>query len=111
MKYHNKAKEFNGIVFDSVKECERYKELLLMEKAGEIRDLNRQVRFDLLPKMRGKNRTERGVYYKADFTYYRINPGGPDEYVVEDVKGMRTDVYKLKRKLMLYRKGISIEEV
>ena len=111
MKYHNKIKEFNGIVFDSIKECERYKDLLILEKAGEIRDLRRQVRFELLPKMKGKNRNERAVHYVADFTYYRKNPHGADEYVVEDVKGMRTEVYKLKRKLMLYRKNISIEEV
>ena len=99
--------------FDSIKEKRRYEDLLLMERAGEIRDLQRQVMFILLPKQKGKNRAEREVKYYADFTYYRINPFGQDEYVVEDVKSEITrkkPEYVLKRKLMLYRKGISVEE-
>lgn len=110
-KYLNKLTEFMGMTFHSKAEKERYVDLLLMEKAGEIRDLKRQVVFELLPTMRGKYRTERAVKYYADFTYYKVNPDGRDEYVVEDVKGVQTDLYKLKRKLMLYRKDISIYEV
>lgn len=110
-KYLNEINEYMGVTFHSKAERERYKDLVLMEKAGEIRDLKRQVKFDLLPTMRGKYRTERAVHYYADFTYYKVNPEGKDEYVVEDVKGVQTDLYKLKRKLMLYRKDISIYEV
>lgn len=113
-KFYNRKAEYNGLKFDSVKEMERYKDLVLMQKAGEIRDLKTQVKFELLPKMRGKNRNEQGVYYKADFTYYRICKDGSDEYVVEDVKSDYTrklPEYVIKRKLMLYRKGISIEEL
>ena len=112
-KYQNELNEYLGMEFHSKAEKERYIDLLLMEKAGEIRDLKRQVKFELLPTMRGKYRTERAVKYYADFTYYKVNPEGKDEYVVEDVKSEATRKlpdYKLKRKLMLYRKDISIYE-
>ena len=99
--------------FDSKKEKARYEELLLMQYAGEIRDLRRQVKFTLTPKMHGKYRNERESYYVADFTYYRINKDGADEFTVEDVKSDYTRKlprYRMKRKLMLYRYEISILE-
>lgn len=99
--------------FDSKKEKKRYEELQLMQYAGEIRDLRRQVKFTLTPKMHGKYRNERESNYVADFTYYKINKDGADEFVVEDVKSDYTrklPLYRLKRKLMLYRYDISILE-
>ncbi|MGM9680364.1 MAG: DUF1064 domain-containing protein [Eubacteriales bacterium] len=83
--------------FDSLAEYRRWKELNLLLRAGLISDLRRQVRYELIPKQ-GKERT---VYYIADFVYAENG-----ETVVEDVKGVRTKEYIIKRKLMLYRYGI-----
>lgn len=101
-KYGNiKTVTSDGIRHDSVKEANRWCELNLMLRAGLIRDLQRQVKFELLPKQEG----ERAVYYIADFVY--MENGAK---VVEDVKGCRTEVYKLKKKMMLYFHGIRIRE-
>jgi hypothetical protein len=101
-KYHNKAtKTFDGNVHDSRKEATRWSELLILERAGLISDLKRQVKYELIPKQDG----ERAVYYIADFVY--MENGAK---VVEDVKGCRTEVYKLKKKMMLYFHGIRIRE-
>ena len=108
-KYNNKKITVNGQVFDSKKEANRYKELLLLEKAGEIEDLQTQVKFTLIPaqcdEATGKV-IERACYYKADFVYSE-----GDKTVVEDVKGFPTKEYIIKRKLMLWRYGIRIREV
>ena len=119
-KYHSRKVQLDGQTFDSVKECSRWKELQLLERAGEIRDLKRQVKFTLIPTKReycseigGNGRFKKGKViehactYIADFTY--ITKAG--RYVVEDVKGVRTDVYVIKRKLMLDKYGIRIKEV
>lgn len=106
MKYHNKKTEVDGIVFDSKKEAGRYIVLKMMEETGEIRDLRRQVKYELIPKQRIDGKIHREVYYIADFVY--IKDG---EIVVEDVKGFRTDVYKLKRKMMKAKYGIEVKEV
>lgn len=101
-KYHNrKLKAPDGQVFDSVKEFHRWGCLRLLERAGRITDLKRQVSFELIPKQDG----ERSCSYIADFTYYENG-----EYVVEDCKGCKTDVYRLKKKLMLFVYGIRIKE-
>lgn len=107
-KYGNKKTEIDGIVFDSKHEGQRYAELKLLERAGEIRDLMLQVPFELIPaqKIAGKT-VERAVKYVADFVYYDKD----GNLVVEDAKGMKTDAYKLKKKMMLYFKGIAIKEV
>jgi hypothetical protein len=105
-KYHNKTVYFNGLRFDSVKEARRYRDLTLLERAGEIRCLNTQVKFELIPKQEG----ERACYYKADFTYLEKGRDGQWHYVVEDCKGAKTDVYKIKRKLMLKVHNIKIRE-
>lgn len=102
-KYNNARVEVDGMQFDSMREAARWKELRLMERAGEISDLRRQVRYELVPKLPG----ERPVDYIADFVY-RDKDGNE---VVEDVKGVRTPVYVIKRKLMLWRHGIRIREV
>lgn len=102
-KYKNKKVVLNGITFDSRKEARRYGELLLMEKAGEICDLRRQVKYVLIPKQAG----ERECSYYADFVYFDKTK---NEEIVEDVKGVMTDAYKIKRKLLLYRYGIRIHQ-
>lgn len=105
-KYHAKKVEFDGMVFDSMKEAVRWRELVLEQRAGAIKDLRRQVKYELIPAHKGAVRNERACTYIADFTYCR-----GDEFIVEDVKGVRTEVYKIKRKLMLDRYGIEIREV
>lgn len=102
-KYHNKKVTVDGITFDSIKEANRWHELKLMERAGEIVGLNRQVKIELVP----KSNLFRAVYYVADFVYVDKRTG---KTVYEDVKGVRTDVYKLKKKLLYWRHGIEIKE-
>jgi hypothetical protein len=106
-KYHNKKVTYNGIAFASKKEARRYSELLLLERAGVITDLQMQVPFVLIPsqKINGKV-VERECKYIADFVYTEN-----DKKVVEDTKGMKTDKYIIKRKLMLYVHGIRIKEI
>lgn len=102
-KYHNRKEDG----FDSRKEQRRYQELQLMQRAGEIKELQRQVRFHLLPNQyRNGKCILRGSDYIADFTY-RLRDG---TFVVEDAKGFQTDVYKLKKKLMYEKFGILIHE-
>ena len=91
-----------GYVFDSKKEFVRWCELRIMERAGKISDLKRQVSYELIPKQKG----ERACTYVADFVY--IDENG--ETVVEDSKGVRTDAYRIKRKLMLWVHHIKIKE-
>lgn len=98
-KYGARKTEVGGILFDSKKEAARYQELRLLEKAGEIHDLRLQVPFELQPKFRKNGKTWRAVTYVADFVY--LTKEG--EEVIEDVKGMRTDVYRLKRKMFEYQ--------
>ena len=92
----------DGLVFDSRREYHRWCELKLLERAGRIWELKRQVKFELIPKQDG----ERACYYIADFTY-RDNTG---VLIVEDCKGCRTEVYRLKKKMMLWVHGIRIKE-
>ena len=118
-KYRNNKIEVNGILFDSKKEANRHAELLLLEKAGEIHDLQMQVRFVLIPKQYSKTEftkagkpkvAESECSYIADFVY--ITADG--EKVVEDVKNpylRKEPRYRIKRKLMLWVHGIEIKEV
>lgn len=101
-KYHNRKTEG----FDSIREKSRYRELQLMERAGMISGLERQVRFELIPAHYDEHGKcdERSCSYIADFTYWRDG-----KFVVEDCKGMKTDVYIIKRKLMR-QKGYNILE-
>ena len=98
--------------YDSKKEYRRAKELKLLEKKGIITGLQEQVKYrfyevqGVRKMLRKKKLIERGVYYIADFVYYRDG-----EYIVEDTKGVRTKEYIIKRKLMLYVHGIKIKEV
>ncbi|MCA0358713.1 MAG: DUF1064 domain-containing protein [Proteobacteria bacterium] len=101
-KYGNRKTVVDGITFDSAKEGRRYRELKLFERAGQIRDLEMQKRFPI------RVNDELVCSYIADFQYVEAHSG---KTVVEDVKGMRTREYILKRKLMHAVHGITIKEV
>ena len=112
-KYKNKPVSVDNIRFASLREAQRYKELTLIQKAGKIENLRLQVPYELIPaqyaEVDGKKKCiERSVKYLADFMYYDKEK---NEWIVEDAKGVRTEVYKLKRKLMLSVYGIQIHEV
>lgn len=101
-KYKAKKTVVDGITFDSKKEAMHYQELKLLERTGEISDLKLQVPFVLID----KSVHGRQIKYVADFVYYQDG-----QMVVEDVKGFKTDVYKLKKRLMAERYGIEIKEI
>ena len=107
-KYHSKKITVDGETFDSMKEYHRWCELKLLERAGKICDLRRQVKYQLIPsqKIYGKV-VEKACAYVADFVYITPDTG---EEVVEDTKGVRTEAYRIKRKLMLSVWGIRIKE-
>lgn len=116
-KYHAKKVRTPDGVFDSQKEYRRYCELRILERAGIVTNLQRQVRFALIPAQRGPDTIgarggvkrgkiiEKAVYYVADFVYDMDG-----KHIVEDCKGVRTDAYIIKRKLMLKVYGIRITE-
>lgn len=107
-KYKNQEVLVNEIKFDSKKEAKRYQELLLMQRAGLITDLKRQVSYILVPAFNLNKKRYRSMSYIADFTYKQDG-----KEIVEDVKASKTyqtDVYKIKRKLMAYIYGIEIKE-
>ena len=108
-KYQAQKCEFNGEKFDSKRELQRYLELRLLERSGEITGLKRQVKFELVPLQKDEKGKclERAVTYIADFVY-KDKRGNT---IVEDTKGMRTKEYIIKRKLMLYFHGIRIKEI
>jgi hypothetical protein len=96
-KYHNKKTAHEGMIFDSQKEARRWNELQLMQCAGMITEVQRQVEFVVVP----KSEKFRASKYIADFVYRETRTG---EIVIEDVKGMRKgaayQVFKIKQKLM-----------
>lgn len=104
-KYRTKRTVVDGIEFASKREAARYRELKLMERAGKISELSLQPRFELQPSFKREGKTIRAIEYVADFVYTEGDDKrkGPRVRVVEDVKGMRTDVYKLKRKMLLFK--------
>ena len=121
-KYRNKKVKLpDGTVFDSQHEYERWRELCLLQRAGVIHDLLRQVKFELVPAQYesyerysektgkrlkdGVRCVEQAVNYIADFVYWEA-----DQMVVEDAKGVRTEGYIIKRKLMRLQHGVSIRE-
>ena len=118
-KYNAVKTESHGKIFDSAHEAERYAELMLLERAGEIHDLKRQVKYVLIPAKREPDRIgprggkikgkviERETAYFADFVY-KTKDGTE---IVEDAKGCRTKDYRIKKKLMLSVHGIKIKEV
>lgn len=108
-KYHNKKVIYNGIKFDSKKEMKRYIELKLLEKNGVISNLKLQPKFLLQPSyINAENKKIKAIYYIADFMYY---DNKAKKCIIEDTKGMKTDVYKLKKKIFeyIYKGRIIIE--
>lgn len=121
-KFGNRKVTIDGMTFDSKHEYQRWKELTLLEKAGKIQGLFRQVKFELIPAQYeryerisqktgkqladGQRCVEKAATYIADFVYWE-----GDRMIVEDAKGVRTPEYILKRKLMLARHGVKIREV
>jgi hypothetical protein len=100
-KFNNKRVNTPDGWFDSQRELRRWGELQLLQRAGKITDLERQVDFELIPSGAGLRR----IVYRADFVY--IENG---QKVIEDSKGYRDRVYKLKRRLMLWRHNVTIKE-
>ena len=121
-KYKNRKITVGGEEFDSQREYERWQQLRLLERAGKISTLFRQVSFELIPaqyetverisektgkRLKDQMRcVEQKCCYVADFVYWKDG-----QMVVEDAKGVRTDAYIIKRKLMLKEHGIRIREV
>lgn len=121
-KYYNKTIIVDGVVFQSKREARRWLELKLLERSGEITDLRRQVKFELIPAQREPDTygprggvikgkvLEKEVAYWADFTYVQNG-----ELIVEDCKGYKGGgayaVFTIKRKLMFYLHGIRIKEI
>lgn len=120
-KYGNNRVFMNGQWFDSQHEADRFFELSMLQRAGQISELETQVPFELIPTQRGPSTIgkrggvklgkclEKSCVYYADFVY-KDKEGNQ---VVEDAKSpaTRTEAYKIKKKLMLYRHGIRIKEV
>lgn len=108
-KYGNKKCRIDGFTFDSIKEGQRYVELKILLRQNKIKDLELQKEYELVPAYRDAitGKMVRPVYYRADFVYYDIEN---DKVVIEDVKGYKTDAYKIKKKLM-GSKGLYITEV
>lgn len=105
-KYHNRKTTIDNITFDSLKEAVRYTELKLKLKAKEIHDLQIQPVFVLQEGFTDQfGKKHRPITYIADFSYYEKHKDGYQLYVVEDVKGMKTLVYQIKKKLLLYKYG------
>lgn len=105
-KYRNNPIIIDGIRFDSTKEGHRWCELQTLQKAGVISDLQRQVAYELQPAFYFQGKKIRPIQYVADFVYNEGN-----ERIVEDVKGVKTQEYKMKKKMMQYIYGIDIHEV
>lgn len=108
-KYNNKKTLVDGIKFDSKREADRYIYLKDKQKTGSIKDLELQPSFVLQEGFKKNGTTYRAITYKADFKYFDIDR---NKVIVEDSKGMKTDVYKLKKKLFEQRyEDLEIEEV
>lgn len=121
-KYGARKTLVDGIMFDSKREADRYRQLKLLLDRGEISNLEMQVKYELIPAQYevterygkrgqrlkdGRKLLEKPVTYIADFVYYDLPSG---EVVVEDCKGMRDQKYRIKKKLMLWVHGIRIKE-
>lgn len=100
-KYNAVKTEVDGIKFDSKHEASRYRELRVLEQAGEITNLRLQVPFELIP----KSKYGMPIRYIADFVYNEN-----DRLIVEDAKGVKTPIYKLKKRMMAEKYGIKIKE-
>lgn len=97
-KYFNRKTIYNGRIYDSKKEAKRAYELEILQRAGLISNLEKQKVFELQPSFKINGKTERAITYVADFVYIKNG-----KIIVEDTKGFKTDVYKIKRKMLLYK--------
>lgn len=93
-KYRNKKVQIDMYVFDSIAESKRYKELVLLQRAGKITELQLQPKFLLQESFRKNGKTYRKIDYIADFMYEEDG-----KIIVEDVKGKETEAFKIKHKL------------
>ena len=109
-KYRNTKVIYDGFKFDSKKEAKRWEQLKLLEKAKEITELQRQKKFILQPSYTNNlGKHIREISYIADFFYY---DNKQKIYIVEDVKGIKTEVYKLKKKIFEYvYPNLTIKEI
>lgn len=110
-KYRNARTTVDSDTFDSKLEARRWHELLLLERCGQIRELRRQVRYELIPpvRLKGAKRLTPGIDYVADFQYVDMRQ---DRLVIEDAKSKATAgirVFKLKRHLMKALLGLDID--
>lgn len=115
-KYKNRKTTIDGIVFDSAKEARRWQELKMLEAAGQIARLKRQQKFELITtptSLRGDVRYNGWVncvgHYVADFVYDELSPA-VTQFVVEDVKGIRTSLYQWKKRHFEAQYGVKIRE-
>ena len=106
-KYNAKKNIIDGVNFSSIKEAKRYCELCIMLKAGEIKNLQLQVPFELAPavKLDGEKRIKPALRYFADFVYF----DKVGNKIVEDVKGFETKDFRIKRHLMATVHGIQVK--
>ena len=111
-KYKNKKTVIDNITFASQKEGMRYLQLKDRERNGLIKDLKLQVHYEIQPNFKLENKTIRKIEYIADFVYMeKLNGDIPAwKEVIEDVKGIRTPLYKLKKKLFEYKYQTTIRE-
>ena len=108
-KYYSKKITVDGVKFDSKREYKRWCELLLLQQEGKIANLDRQVKFELIPSQRIDGKVvERPVNYVADFVYVDT---ASSKMLVEDSKGFKKKDYIIKRKLMLWVHGLRVREV
>jgi Protein of unknown function (DUF1064) len=99
-KYNARSATRDGITFDSQAEARRYDQLLLLERAGEITELVVHQRFEIFPGFIRDGKKIQAIYYEVDYAYLECASG---KWVAEDVKGIRTAVFKIKIKMFLYR--------
>lgn len=99
-KYKNIPTELDGIKFDSQKEAKRYRELTLLMRAGEVKEVIPHPQFELIPSFRKNGKTWRATIYEADFKV--VYADGHTE--IEDVKGkVLTKDFRIKQKLFEYK--------
>lgn len=110
-KYKNSKVFCDGMTFDSKKELSRYLDLKKLEMIGEIRGLECQKKFELIPSVKLNGKTKPAIRYFADFSYFQTKDG---EFIVEDVKSAYTRklaTYRMKSHMMKYLHGIEIKEI
>ena len=105
-KYRAKKTKIDDIEFDSYMEAKRYRQLVLLEMAGEISDLVLQPKFRLMDSYKYNGKAIKAIDYIADFMYREDG-----KLVVEDVKGVRTPAYIIKSKLFIKKYILELEYI